>query len=122
MCTKDGGIPQAQDYAEVHVTEMLPWLPPVGVAGFVAAVLYAILRGTLVPRGTVDARISELQQVVVLWKEAAAAKEQVVAEMLPLVRESLENDKLVVSIVSALREAVDRLEPSTPSRRDGDRE
>jgi hypothetical protein len=85
------------------------------------AVLYAILRGTLVPRGSVDARISELQQVVVLWKEAAAAKEQVVAEMLPLVRQGLDNDKLTISLVGALKEAVDRLE-STPDRRGGERE
>lgn len=102
--------------------EVLPWLPPAGIAGFVIAILYAILRGSLVPRGTVDARIAELQQVVVLWKEAAVAKEQVVAEMLPLIRQGLDNDKLTIDLVGALKEAVDRLEPSTPSRRDGERE
>jgi hypothetical protein len=107
---------------EVYVTEVLPWLPSAGVAGFVIAVLYAILRGSLVPRRTVDARITELQQVVALWREAAAAKEQVVAEMLPLVRQGLENDKLTISLISGLKDAVDRMEPSTPNRRDGDRE
>jgi hypothetical protein len=110
-----------QTRRRLHVTELLPWLPPTGVAAFVVAVLYAILRGSLVPRGTVDARIAELQQVVVLWKEAAAAKEQVVAEMLPLVRQGLENDQLTINLISGLKEAVDRLEPSTPRRRDGDR-
>lgn len=89
--------------------DALPWLP---FTGFVIAVLYAILRGALVPRRSVDARISELQQVVVLWKEAAAAKEQVVAEMLPLVRQGLDNDKLTIALVGALKEAVDRLETS----------
>jgi hypothetical protein len=93
---------------EVYVTEVLPWLPSAGVAGFVIAVLYAILRGSLVPRRTVDARITELQQVV--------------AEMLPLVRQGLENDKLTISLISGLKDAVDRMEPSTPNRRDGDRE
>lgn len=104
------------------MTEVLPWLPPVGVTGFVIAVLYAILRGSLVPRGSVDARIAELQQVVVLWKEAAAAKEAVVAEMLPLVRQGLDNDKLTIALVGALKDAVDRLETSTPNRRAGDRQ
>jgi hypothetical protein len=109
-------------FREAQVTEVvLPWLPPVGITGFVIAVLYAILRGSLVPRGTVDARISELQQVVVLWKEAAAAKEAVVAEMLPLVRQGLENDKLTINLISGLKEAVERLDPA-PSRRGGERE
>lgn len=104
------------------MTGMLPWLPPSLLVGFVSAVLYAILRGHLVPRRSVDAQVAGLQQVVGLWKEAAEAKDQVVAEMLPLVREGLENDKLTISLISGLREAVDRLEPSAPSRRDGDRE
>lgn len=107
---------------EARVTEILPWLPPAGITAFVLAVLYAILRGSLVPRGSVDARISELQQVVVLWKDAAAAKEEVVAEMLPLVRQGLDNDKLTIALVGALKEAVDRLEPSNPGRRAGDRQ
>lgn len=107
---------------EVHVSEILPWLPPVGITGFVVAVLYAILHGSLVPRGSVDARIAELQQVVVLWKEAAAAKEAVVAEMLPLVRQGLDNDKLIIAVMSALKEAADRSAPATPNRRAGDRQ
>ncbi len=107
---------------EARVTEALPWLSSVGVTGFVLAVLYAILRGSLVPRGLADARIAELQQVVVLWKDAAAAKEQVVAEMLPLVRQGLDNDKLTIALVGALKEAVDRLEPSAPIRPGGERE
>jgi hypothetical protein len=104
------------------VTEVLPWLPPVGITGFVIAVLYAILHGSLVPRGTADARIAELQQVVGMWKEAAEAKDQVAAEMLPLIRQGLENDQLTINLISGLKEAVNRLEPSTPNRRDGDRE
>ena len=104
------------------MSALLPWLPPSLLATFVGAVLYAILRGSLVPRGSVDARVSELQQVVVLWKDAAAAKEQVVAEMLPLIRQGLDNDKLTIALVGALKEAVDRLEPSTANRRDGERE
>jgi hypothetical protein len=112
----------ARTRVEVRVTEVLPWLPPVGITGFVIAVLYAILRGSLVPRGSVDARITELQQVVLLWKDAAAAKEEVVAEMLPLVRQGLDNDKLTIALVSALKEAVDKLEPGTRSRRGGEGE
>lgn len=119
MCTTGGAQPAVK--IEVRVTQVLPWLPPSLLAGFVMAVLYAILRGSLVPRGLVEARISELQQVIVLWKEAASAKEQVVAEMLPLIRQGLDNDKLAISLVSALKDAVDRLE-TTPSRRDGERE
>lgn len=107
---------------EVRLTEILPWLPPAGITAFVGAVLYSILRGSLVPRGSVDARIAELQQVVVLWKEAAAAKEAVVAEMLPLVRQGLDNDKLMIALMSALKEAADRSEPSNPNRRAGDRQ
>lgn len=89
---------------------------------FVLAVLYAILRGSLVPSRTVDARISEMKQVAAMWKEAADANKQLVAEMLPLVREGLENDKLTINLVNGLKQAVERLDPSTPSRRDGDRE
>ena len=103
------------------MAELIPWLPPSLLAGFVMAVLYAILRGTLVPRGSVDARIAELQQVVTLWKDAAASKEAVMAEMLPLVRQGLDNDKLAISLVSALKDAVERLE-TPPRRRAGDRE
>jgi hypothetical protein len=104
------------------LNNILPWLPPAGIAAFVLAVLYAILRGSLVPRPTVEARISEMQQVVVLWKEAAAAKDEVVAEMLPLVRQGLDNDKVAIALIGALKESVDRWEPSTPTRRDGERE
>lgn len=104
------------------MTDVLPWLPPVGITGFVIAVLYAILRGSLVPRTTVDARMSEMQQVVVLWKEAAAANHEVVAELLPLVRQGLDNDKVALALIGALKDSVDRLEPSTPTRRDGERE
>ncbi len=103
------------------MSALLPWLPPSLLAGFVGAVLYAILRGSLVPRTTVDARLSEMQQVVVLWKEAAAAKDEVVAELLPLVRQGLDNDKVALALIGALKDSVDRLEP-TPARRDGERE
>lgn len=120
MHSTSGHAP-AVDRRRCRLTELLPWLPPLGITGFVIAVLYAILRGTLVPRGSVDARVSELQQVVVLWKDAAAAKEQVVAEMLPLVRQGLDNDKLTIALVGALKEAVDRLEP-TAQRRGGEAE
>lgn len=107
---------------EVNVAELLPWAPAAGITGFVIAVLYAILRGALVPRGSVDARVSELQQVVVLWKDAAEANKQLVAELLPLAREGVDNDKLVINLISGLKDAVGRLEPSNPGRRAGDRE
>lgn len=107
---------------EAQVTEVvLPWLPPVGITGFVIAVLYAILHGSLVPRRTVDARISELQQVVVLWKDAAEANKQLVAELLPLAREGVDNDRLVINLISGLKEAVERRDQA-PSRRGGERE
>lgn len=93
-----------------YVSQLLPWLPSAGATGFALAILYAILRGLLIPRRTVDSQVAELQQVVALWREAAAAKEQVVAEMLPLVRQGLDNDKLTIALIGALKEAVDRLE------------
>jgi hypothetical protein len=104
------------------VTELLKLAPFAGpVVAFVGAVLYAILRGHLVPRGTVDARVSEMQQVAVMWKDAAAANTQLVAEILPMVQQLVENDRVTVGLITGLKEAVNRLDP-TPGRRDGERE
>lgn len=101
------------------MTEVLPWLPPVGIAGFVVAVLYAILRGSLVPKASVDARMAEMQQVVAQWRDVAMDNRQVVAEMLPLVREGVENDKLIIALVTALKDAANQSE-TAPRRRSGD--
>lgn len=95
-------------------TAVLPWLPPVGITGFVVAVLYAILRGWLVPKASVDARMAEMQQVAVLWRDAAMENRQLVAEMLPLVRQTVENDDLIIALVTALKESANQPAPAPP--------
>jgi hypothetical protein len=85
-----------------------------GGVGVVAAFLYAILRGHLVPRRVVedmrsdkDTQIAKLGEVVDLWRDAAQAKDQAITEFIPMLNEIIENDKLILKLLGAIREVVD---------------
>jgi len=91
------------------------WISTGGGVGIVAAFLYAILRGHLVPRRVVedmrsdkDKQISELGQVIDLWRGAAQAKDEAIREFIPMLTEITENDKLILKLLGAIREVVDK--------------
>jgi hypothetical protein len=84
-------------------------------SGIVGAVLYAILRGHLVPRRTVedmrkdkDAQIVELGQVVDLWRNTALAKDQAIRELIPMLTEIVEDNKLILKILAAIQEVSEK--------------
>lgn len=83
----------------------------------VAFVIYAILRGHLIPQRTIadwradkDKQITELGQVVDLWRNAATVKDEALRELIPMLTELKENDKLIVQLLGALKEVADHKE------------
>lgn len=89
-----------------------------GPLGIISFVIYAVLRGHLVPRITVDivradkdSQITKLGEVVDLWRNAALAKDEALREFIPMLTEITENDKLILKLLGAIREVVDK--PST---------
>jgi hypothetical protein len=96
------------------------WIGTGGATGIIAAVLYAILRGHLVPRRVVedmrsdkDKQIAELGQVIDLWRSAALAKDEALREFIPMLTEITENDKVILKLLGALRAAADRRSEET---------
>jgi hypothetical protein len=87
-----------------------------GVLGtIVATFIYAILRGHLVPRRTVedlrsdkDKQIAELGQVIDLWRSAALAKDEALREFIPMLTEITENDKVILKLLGTLRAVADK--------------
>lgn len=95
-------------------TTILGWMVGSIPLAMVAAVFYAILRGHLVPKVTVDAlvtnrdkQIEELGRVLDLWREAAQAKDEAIREFIPMLTEITENDKLIIKLLGAIREVID---------------
>jgi hypothetical protein len=91
------------------------WITGGGAIGVVVFVIYAILRGHLVPRATVedirkdrDVQIAKLGEVVDLWRTAALAKDEAIREFLPMLTEIIENDRLILRLLGAIHEVVDK--------------
>lgn len=77
-------------------------------------VVYALLRGNLVSRRVVDERVKDwearLAQAVEnsqFWKEAAEAYRTANAELIPMVKNVAENGETVLSILRAMKAAVE---------------
>jgi hypothetical protein len=96
-------------------------LPPTpmqwGVAGvlltIVVAVVYALLRGKLVPRSVLedvrrdrDDRLKEQLEVIDSWKDAVQKRDEVISEIIPIMREILELSKTNMALINALKLAV----------------
>ena len=69
-----------------------------------SAVIYAIINGNLVPGKTHKAELEESKKVVALWREAAETKNEALSELVPMIKESLDNDRIVVALVTAMKE------------------
>jgi uncharacterized Ntn-hydrolase superfamily protein len=87
---------------------LINWILGPGFLGFVSAVLYAILKGNLVPKATVDARIKDkddkiddTEAVAKMWKEAATEAQKAVTELSPAVREMTENYKTTLKVIES---------------------
>lgn len=92
-------------------TTIAEWIGTGGGVGIIAAFIYAILRGHLVPRTVVedvrkdkDTQIAELGKVLDLWRDAAQAKDQAITEFIPMLTEIIENDRLILKLLGAIRE------------------
>jgi hypothetical protein len=95
-------------------TTVLGWIVGMGPLGIVSFVIYAILRGHLVPKATVEAmgndrdrRLAEYGQVIDIWRNAALVKDEAFREMSPVLKELVENDKLVLKLLTALQQVAD---------------
>lgn len=91
------------------------WIGAGGGVGIIGAFIYAILGGRLVPRSTVediradkDKQLVELGQVVDLWREAALAKDAAIKEFIPMLTEIIENDRMILKLLGAIKEVVDK--------------
>jgi hypothetical protein len=85
-----------------------------GPLGIVSFVIYAVLRGYLVPKITVDtltksaeARLAEYGQVIDIWRNAALLKDEAFREMSPVLNQLVENDKLVLELLKAIKQVAD---------------
>jgi hypothetical protein len=81
---------------------------PLGIVSFV---IYAIMRGNLVPKATVeaivkgkDAQISELGQVIDIWRNAALLKDEAFKEMSPILQQLVDNDEVVLKLLRAIKQ------------------
>src|SRR5262245_66014677 len=94
------------------------WISTGGGVGIVAAFLYAILRGHLVPRRVVDdmrtdkdKQITELGKVLDVWRNAAQAKDEAIKEFIPMLNEIIENERLIFKLFGAICEVIDTEKP-----------
>jgi hypothetical protein len=92
-------------------TTVLGWMVGMVPLGMVSAIIFAILRGHLVPKTTVDeirkdrdSRLAELGQVVDIWRNAALLKDEAFKEMSPVLQELTEDNKLVLKLLTAIKE------------------
>ena len=96
----------------------LPLTPAqLGVAGvllgIVVWVIYALLKGKIVPRSVVedirkdrDERLSEAVQIIKIQQDAAEKRDKALSEIGPMLRELADNGQTVVALVEALKKAV----------------
>lgn len=102
-------------------TTVVGWIVGSAPLGIVAFVIYAILGGRLVPKATVDVQLQDkdkqiegLGQVVDYWREASLAKDEALTALIPMITEITENDKLILSLLGAIREVVDKQTREAP--------
>jgi hypothetical protein len=95
-------------------TGLVSWLSTGAPFAIIAAFLYAIMSGRLVPKATLDevrkdrdGRLAEQGQLVDMWKNAALVKDEALAELVPMMERSAENDKLVLQLLGAIKKVVD---------------
>jgi hypothetical protein len=95
-------------------SELIAWLSAGTPLAIISAFVYAIMRGHLVPKSTVDevrkdrdSRLTEQGQLVDMWKNAALVKDQALTELVPMMERAAENDKLVLQLLTAIRKVVD---------------
>jgi hypothetical protein len=88
-----------------------------GVTGvllsIVVAVVYALLRGKLVPRSVLedvrrdrDDRLKEQLEVIASWKDTVRTRDEIIEEIIPAMREILDLSKTNMALISALKLAV----------------
>ncbi|MFD6094701.1 hypothetical protein ACFVWN_01310 [Nocardiopsis flavescens] len=86
------------------LSDLLPW-SDLGLAGLVSVGVWMIMTGRLVPRGTVDEllrprdeRLRDMQAAYERSEEANAVKDKQIGEL-------LENSRISVQVLQALRDA-----------------
>jgi len=95
-------------------TTVLGWVVGMAPLGIISFVIYAILRGHLVPKVTVDdirkdrdSRLAEYGQVIDIWRNAALLKDEAFAELSPVLAQLVENDKLVLKLLTAIKQVAE---------------
>lgn len=83
----------------------LPWplITQGGATGLLALFIVAILTGRLMPAAVVRSIKDDRDQ----WRETALEREQTIARIVDTVHEANESSKLVLEIISELRDNVD---------------
>jgi hypothetical protein len=96
-------------------TTVLGWVVGMGPLTILSFVIYAILRGHLVPRTTVedirkdrDNRLVEQGQIVDMWKNAALLKDEALRELVPMMERSAAGQETVLALLNAIKQVVDR--------------
>lgn len=96
----------------------LPLTPAqLGVAGallgIVVWVIYALLKGKIVPRSVVEdirkdrnERLNEALHIIKIQQDAAEKRDKALSEIGPMLRELADNGQTVVALVEALKKAV----------------
>jgi hypothetical protein len=82
---------------------------------FTVGILYALLRGNLVTKSVMDARIKDkedkiedTQQLAAFWEMAARKKDRVIEEQLiPAIETMTEDNRVTVKLIESLRPAGD---------------
>lgn len=80
---------------------------------FTVAILYALLKGNLVPKSTVDARIQDkedkikdTQELAAFWEAAAKKKDAVIEEQLiPAITVMTEDNRTTANFIKSLKPA-----------------
>lgn len=88
---------------------LLNWILGPGFLGFVSTILYSILRGKLVPKTTVDARIKDKDdqirnalELATMWEAVANKKDEVIRELAPAVTEMVAVNKTTMKMIEAM--------------------
>jgi hypothetical protein len=98
-------------------TTLVTWLSSGGALAIISAFVYAIMRGHLVPKSSVDemrkdrdGRLSEQGQIIDMWRNAALVKDQALSELIPMLEEVVTNDQLILKLLTAIKDVVDKTE------------
>lgn len=91
-------------------------IPQWGLLGvFLTAVvwvIYAVMRGILVPRRTVDdirkdrdERLAQSLEIIKIWKETAEERQKAISELKPMIEEIVDNHATILKILSEVRDS-----------------